>query len=105
MSSPSLASRKAAFTSSADVGFSNSATRSTRETVGVGTRTERPFSLPSSSGITMPIAFAAPVEVGIIETAAARARRKSLWLTSRILWSLVYAWIVVISPRFTPNFS
>ena len=78
MSSPSEYSRIAAFTSSTLVPFSTSTTKSTNETVGVGTRTESPFSLPSSSGITMPIAFAAPVEVGIIDTAAALARRRSL---------------------------
>ena len=34
--------------------------------------------LAASAGITSPIAFAAPVDVGIIDTAAARARRRSL---------------------------
>jgi glyceraldehyde 3-phosphate dehydrogenase len=40
----------------------------------VGTRIATPSSLPLSSGSTSPTAFAAPVEVGIIESAAARAR-------------------------------
>jgi len=48
--------------------------RSTTETLGVGTRIETPSSLPFSSGSTRPIALAAPVEVGICESAAARAR-------------------------------
>ena len=48
--------------------------RSTTETFGVGTRIATPSSLPFSSGSTRPIAFAAPVEVGIIDIAAARPR-------------------------------
>lgn len=105
LSSPSAYSFRAPLISSTVAGFFNSATRSVIETVGVGTRIERPFNFPFNSGITSPIAFAAPVEVGIIDNAAARALRRSLWLTSNRFWSLVYAWIVVISPRTTPNFS
>jgi len=37
-------------------------------------RIETPSSLPISSGSTRPIALAAPVEVGIIDIAAARPR-------------------------------
>ena len=48
--------------------------KSITETFGVGTRIETPSSLPLSSGSTRPTAFAAPVEVGIIDSAAARAR-------------------------------
>ena len=48
--------------------------KSTTETFGVGTRIATPSSLPLSSGSTRPTAFAAPVEVGIIDSAAARAR-------------------------------
>jgi hypothetical protein len=48
--------------------------RSTTETFGVGTRMATPSSLPLSSGSTRPTALAAPVEVGIIDIAAARAR-------------------------------
>ena len=48
--------------------------RSTTETLGVGTRIDEPSSLPFSSGMTRPSALAAPVEVGIIDMAAARAR-------------------------------
>ena len=43
--------------------------------------------------------------VGIIDTAAARARRRSLCGWSRIRWSLVYAWIVVMNPCLIPNAS
>jgi hypothetical protein len=48
--------------------------KSITDTFGVGTRIETPSSLPLSSGRTKPTAFAAPVEVGIMESAAARAR-------------------------------
>ena len=48
--------------------------KSTTETFGVGTRIETPSSLPLSSGSTRPTALAAPVEVGIMVSAAARAR-------------------------------
>jgi hypothetical protein len=39
----------------------------------------------------------------MIETAAALARRRSLWGRSRIAWSLVYEWTVVIKPRTNPK--
>ena len=55
------------------------ATKSVREPSGTGTRTAMPFSRPLSSGITSPMALAAPVLVGIMERAAERARRGSLW--------------------------
>ena len=48
--------------------------KSITETFGVGTRIETPSSLPLSSGSTRPTALAAPVEVGIMYSAAARAR-------------------------------
>src|ERR1700744_3081221 len=60
--------------SSAVVGRLETNFRSTSETLGVGTRTETPSNLPFNSGKTRPTALAAPVEVGIIERAAARAR-------------------------------
>ena len=52
--------------------------RSTAETLIVGTRMEKPSSLPFSSGSTRPTAFAAPVLVGICDIVAERARRRSL---------------------------
>ena len=64
-----------------------------------------PFSLPLSSGMTRPIAFAAPVEVGIRLIAAARARRRSECGMSCRRWSAVYAWIVVIRPCSMPTVS
>src|SRR5467141_1441754 len=44
------------------------------------------------------MALAAPVEVGTMLIAAARARRRSLCGPSCRFWSWVYAWIVVIRP-------
>ena len=61
------------------------------EPVGVGTRCAAPMSLPFSSGMTRPMAFAAPVELGTMLSAPARLRRRSpfLWGPSRIIWSPV----------------
>jgi hypothetical protein len=53
--------------------------------------------------ITRPTALAAPVLVGIRFTAPDRPRRKSLCGQSRITWSLVWLWIVVIRPCWIPN--
>ena len=64
-----------------------------------------PSTLPFSSGMTIPIARAAPVEVGIRLIAAARARRRSSCGRSRICWSFVYAWIVVMKPDSIPHAS
>src|SRR6186713_2640232 len=97
---PSAALLNAAFTSSFDVFLSTSTARSTTDTFGVGTRMAMPSRRPLSSGSTSPTAVAAPVVVGIIESAAARARRKSLCGRSRSCWSLVYEWTVVIQPFF-----
>ena len=77
--------------------------RSTTETFGVGTRIANPSRRPFSSGSTSPTAEAAPVVVGIIESAAARARRRSLCGRSSRFWSLVYEWMVVIHPLRMPN--
>src|SRR5688572_29992634 len=55
--------------------------------------------------MTRPIALAAPVEVGTMLRAAARARRRSLCGPSCRFWSWVYAWIVVIRPRSMVNVS
>ena len=57
--------------------------------IGVGTRIATPSSLPFSSGSTRPTALAAPVEVGIIDSAAARARYRSLCIVSSVGWSPV----------------
>ena len=83
-------------TASVVVSVSTSITTSTSDTFGVGTRTLMPSNLPLSSGRTSATALAAPVEVGIMESAAARARRKSLCGRSSNCWSFVYEWMVVI---------
>ena len=102
---PSDASLNAAFTSSVVVFFSRIAARSTTETFGVGTRIAIPSSLPFSAGSTSPTADAAPVVVGMIESAAARARRRSLCGRSSSCWSFVYECTVVIQPFLMTNFS
>merc|ERR1719409_1838660 len=75
------------------------------ETLGVGTRSAMPLSLPLSWGRTSATALAAPVEVGTMLSAAARARRRSRWDASRMRWSPVYEWQVVIVPLTMPNLS
>jgi hypothetical protein len=64
-----------------------------------------PSIFPLSSGITSDVAFAAPVVVGMIDSARRAARRRSLCGRSRIDWSLVYEWIVTIVPCRKPNAS
>src|ERR1700761_7261971 len=73
-SGPLAAALIALLISSTEVALPAQNFRSTSDTFGVGTRTEMPSSLPFSSGSTRPTALAAPVEVGIIDKAAARAR-------------------------------
>ena len=81
------------------------ATRSVTEPSGTGTRIARPSNLPFRWGSTRPVAFAAPVDVGMMLIAAARARRRSLCGRSRIDWSFVYAWIVVMKAISRPKAS
>ena len=78
-----------ALTSSFVVSRDGMKVRSIRLTLGVGTRIADPSSLPFNSGSTSPTARAAPVVVGIMDMPAARARRMSLWIWSKIFWSLV----------------
>mmetsp|Transcript_5799 Transcript_5799/g.19535 ORF Transcript_5799/g.19535 Transcript_5799/m.19535 type:complete len:370 (+) Transcript_5799:322-1431(+) len=105
LSLPLAASRNAALTSSAVTFLEVCTTRSTTETFGVGTRSAIPLSLPLSWGRTRDTALAAPVEVGTMFKAAARARRKSRWDASKMRWSPVYEWQVVIVPLTMPNLS
>src|SRR4029079_13622781 len=100
--SPAAACFTAALTSSTVVFFFATNDRSTSDTLIVGTRIEKPSSLPLRCGSTSPTAAAAPVLVGIMLCVADRARRRSLWNTSVSTWSLVYEWIVVIWPDTTP---
>jgi len=74
LSGPPAAAFIAALTDFTSASFSTVTVRSTIETFEVGTRIAIPSSLPLSAGSTRPIAFAAPVEVGIIDIPAARAR-------------------------------
>src|SRR6185437_15921393 len=64
------ASTMSALISSAEVSRAESNLKSMTETSAVGTRIEVPSSLPLSDGMTRPMARAAPVEVGIMESAA-----------------------------------
>ena len=69
--------------------FLSSTTKSITEPVIVGTLTANPCNLPFNLGNTKPIALAAPVDVGTILTAAARALLKSRCGASCNLWSAV----------------
>ena len=60
--------------------FLTTAVKIVVEPVGTGTRCAEPISLPFSSGITRPIALAAPVELGTMLAAPARALLKSPFL-------------------------
>ena len=89
LSGPAAAARNASLMAWAVVSSRRLTAKSTMLTVGVGTRRLKPSTLPLSSGMTRARAFAAPVVVGIMFRPAERARRGSLWATSRIFWSLV----------------
>src|SRR2546427_5120794 len=102
---PAAASRNASLICCTLAGLASSAVRSTTETFGVGTRMAMPSSLPLRCGSTRPTAVAAPVVVGIMLTAPARARRRSLCGKSWIGWSLVYECTVEQKPRLIPNAS
>src|SRR5438094_6995458 len=96
---PASAERKAALSSSTEVGRETSAVKSTTLTVGVGTRRLKPLNLPSSSGMTTPRLRVAPLVVGTMFRAAARARRGSLWAVSSSRCDVVYEWTVFMRPR------
>ena len=89
LSGPAAAVRKASLSASTDVGRLTVAVKSTTLTVGVGTRRLKPSNLPFRSGMTRASALAAPVVVGMMFWPALRARRGSLWATSRMRWSFV----------------
>lgn len=69
---PSAAALNASVIASIDIGWTVLNLKSVQLTFGVGTRIATQFNLPLSSGKTNPTASAAPVFVGIIESAAAR---------------------------------
>ena len=60
--------------------FLTTAVKIVVEPVGAGTRCAEPINFPFNSGITNPIAFAAPVLLGTMLTAAARDLLKSPFL-------------------------
>ena len=86
---PAAAARNASLSSSTVVSRRTVAVKSTTLTVGVGTRRLNPSNLPLRSGMTRASALAAPVVVGMMFWPALRARRGSLWATSRMRWSFV----------------
>src|SRR6478735_11944630 len=71
------AARNASLIASLSADLLTVVTRSVIEPTGVGTRSEVPSSLPLRFGSTLPIVLAAPVELGMIDSAAARMRRRS----------------------------
>ena len=105
LSGPSEACFIAALMSSAVTSLSSMAVRSTMEPSAVGTRIAMPFIFPLHDGRTRPMAFAAPVLVGMMLTAAARARRRSLWTRSWTFWSFVYECTVVMKAFWSPKLS
>ena len=80
--------------------------RSTTDTSGVGTLNAIPVIFPFNSGITLPTAFAAPVELGIMLCPAPRPPRQSLCegLSTGFCVAVV-AWTVVINPLTIPKLS
>merc|ERR1719422_1441012 len=75
--SPAAASFTAATMASYLAGFSRRHVKSTTETSGVGTRKAMPVSLPFTDGSTLPTAFAAPVDDGMMFCDAQRPPRQS----------------------------
>jgi len=69
----------------------NMQVRSRSEPDLTGVRTAMPSGFPSSSGMILPIIFAAPVEAGMRFSAAARPRRSFLRGPSSSFWGGVQA--------------
>ena len=92
------ASAKAALTSTTDGFPFTTAVKSVMEPAGSGTRNDLPSSRPFIASSTRLVARAAPVELGTMLTAPARARRRSVCVRSSRFWSFVYACTVVMSP-------
>merc|ERR1712087_842644 len=89
-------------------GFSNRTVKSTTDTSGVGTRNAMPVSLPFNDGRTLPTAFAAPVEDGMMFAEAHRPPRQSfppLLGPSTVSCVAVIACTVVIKPSLMPKLS
>merc|ERR1719492_398092 len=103
--SPSAAALTAATMSSYFAGVARRQVRSTTETSGVGTRKAIPVSFPFTAGMTLPTAFAAPVDDGMMFCEAQRPPRQSLpprLGPSTVSCVAVIACTVVISPSSMP---
>src|SRR5262245_44269201 len=79
LSGPSAAALNAALTSSTVASRERTALKSVIDPVGTGTRIDVPSSFPFIASRTSDVALAAPVEVGTMLIAAARARRRARW--------------------------
>merc|ERR1719458_936808 len=75
---PAAASFTAATISSYFAGLFSLQVKSTTDTSGVGTRKAMPVNFPFTAGNTLPTAFAAPVELGMMFCDAQRPPRQSL---------------------------
>mmetsp|Transcript_38799 Transcript_38799/g.84984 ORF Transcript_38799/g.84984 Transcript_38799/m.84984 type:complete len:211 (-) Transcript_38799:274-906(-) len=105
---PAAASWIFAQIASIEAAFSSLTVRSTTETSGVGTRKAMPVSFPFSSGMTLPTAFAAPVDEGMMFSEAHRPPRQSLPPRegpSTVSCVAVMACTVVIRPSMIPKLS
>jgi hypothetical protein len=80
---------KAALTSAGSTSAPTIAVKSVIDPSWTGTRSETPSRRPFIASITRLVARAAPVEVGTMLTAAARARRMLSRARSSSSWSLV----------------
>src|SRR6187402_190620 len=84
----------------------SSTVRSTTETSDVGTRNDMPVSFLLSSGMTLPTAFAAPVDDGMMFSRIPRPPRQSLFDgPSTVFCVAVVACTVVIRPRLMVKLS
>ena len=83
------ASANALLTSATEGTPRTTAVKSVMEPSCSGTRSDVPSSRPFMASSTRPVARAAPVEVGTMLAAPARARRRSLWVRSSRFWSFV----------------
>src|SRR5512134_3225078 len=92
--------------SSYEASLTSSTVRSTTETSDVGTRNDMPVSFLLSSGITLPTAFAAPVDDGMMFSRMPRPPRQSLFDgPSTVFCVAVVACTVVMRPRLMPQVS
>src|SRR5215203_4188994 len=87
-------------------GLTSSTVRSTTDTSEVGMRNDMPVSFLLSSGMTLPTAFAAPVDDGMMFSRIPRPPRQSLFDgPSTVFCVAVVACTVVMRPRLMPHVS